>query len=188
MSICVACSKQFTPKPKTAGKYCSQICYQAQPKKVTPLADRFWSYVDKGPDCWLWNGCNDGDDGYGRIKLGRRNIGSHRASWLIHFGEIPDGLQVCHTCDNPPCVRPEHLFLGTNRENSLDCVNKGRNKPPDNRGSRSGVSKLTEADVIAIRAAYTPQKHGSKAKLAEHFGISIGTLSAIIWRRRWKHI
>lgn len=188
MYICAACSKEFVPTPHSSGKYCGQKCYQSQPKKVIPFEERFWSFVEKGPDCWLWTGSNDGDDGYGRIKRGPKNIGSHRASWIIHFGEIPKGLQVCHTCDNPPCVRPDHLFLGTSRDNSQDCVSKGRRTVPDNRGSLSGLSKLTEDDVIAIRSAYIPRKMGNRAELAAKFGVSVSTVNSIIWRAHWKHI
>jgi hypothetical protein len=188
MNICVQCGREFVPKPKTAGKFCGQACYQAHPKKHIPFSERFWALVEKGPGCWNWKGCDDGQQGYGRIKYEQRNIGAHRASWLLHFGEIPDGLHVCHGCDNPKCVRPEHLFLGTNEENRADCVAKGRQKCGDNRGSRHGMSKVTEVDVKAIRAAYIPQKHGNKAKIAAQFGISESAVVQIIWRKRWQHL
>lgn len=97
------------------------------PRAPTPLADLFWHLVDKrGPDdCWPWQGSLY--VGYGRIKDGQRGrVGAHRVSWELHHGPIPDGLWVLHRCDNPPCVNPAHLFLGTPGDNVRDMHAKGR--------------------------------------------------------------
>lgn len=92
-----------------------------------PLEERFWEKVDKSGDCWVWTRSTNGS-GYGQITMPRAGAPmlAHRVSWLLHYGPIPAGLFVCHRCDNPPCIRPEHLFLGTNRDNSRDMGAKGR--------------------------------------------------------------
>jgi hypothetical protein len=90
--------------------------------------DRFWEKVDKSGDCWLWTG-HRGCKGYGAAWAEGRHQAAHRVSWELAFGAIPDGLHVLHHCDNPPCVNPDHLWLGTNSDNQRDCVAKGRANP-----------------------------------------------------------
>ena len=94
------------------------------------LVARFWSRVRRSDGCWEWIGVRTVKR-YGRHTepLTGRKLRAHRLSWEIHFGPIPDGLCVLHHCDNPPCVRPDHLFLGTDKDNSVDRVRKGRNVP-----------------------------------------------------------
>ena len=89
---------------------------------------RFFDKIDKTESCWNWTA--GGRNGYGSIKHNGKTIDTHRMSWMIHFGEIPDGLFVCHKCDNRKCVNPNHLFLGTNQDNMKDAFNKGRLNMP----------------------------------------------------------
>jgi hypothetical protein len=136
-----------------------------------------WDVVDKSGECWVWTGTIEAC-GYG-IRGGRR---AHRWAWEVVNGPIPDGLKVCHRCDNPPCVNPGHLFLGTPAENSRDMVLKGRS----GRGERNSQATLTPEIVLAIRAA---RDSGAQyPRIAETFGVSKGTAHDIVNRRRWAHI
>ena len=95
------------------------------------ITAKFWLRVTKTEDCWLWTGGSSKRKLYGRFYLdggrhNRRMMGAHRFSWLLHRGDIPQGLMVLHRCDNPKCVNPDHLFLGNAKDNSQDMANKGR--------------------------------------------------------------
>lgn len=91
--------------------------------------ERFWKKVKKSEGCWEWLAVVS-SRGYGTFSLNYKSVSAHRYSYQLHFGEIPDGLLVCHTCDNPRCVNPDHLFLGTSLDNNHDMIKKGRSKPP----------------------------------------------------------
>ena len=130
--------------------------------------------------CWLWI-ANMYSNGYGQIKFNGRPRGAHRVSWQLHRGDIPEGLCVCHRCDNRACVNPDHLFLGTYADNVADQIAKGRLNPP--RGERQGNSKLTANDVLAIRA--DPR---TCREIAEDYGISNPHVSDIKNMKRWKHV
>src|SRR5690606_18431715 len=101
--------------------------YGPKPKS---LEERFWSKVTKGESCWEWGGYVDKQSGYGKLAMRPGPpTGAHRVSWQLHNGPIPEGMWVLHSCDNPKCVRPDHLFLGTPLDNSRDMVSKGRERP-----------------------------------------------------------
>ena len=95
------------------------------------LRERFFEKVTKTNGCWIWTACTHHQWGYGHFGVGGKTLAAHRVSWELHFGPIPDGLLVCHRCDNPPCVNPDHLFLGTNADNAADRVAKGRSVYPN---------------------------------------------------------
>lgn len=101
-------------------------------RRTRPLAHRFWEKVVKTESCWLWMGAKN-RCGYGQLTYQKKHITAHRASLMIHGVEIPAGMMVCHSCDNPPCVNPQHLWIGTNSDNQKDSVRKGRNVPPPSR-------------------------------------------------------
>lgn len=154
------------------------------------LEERFWAKVDKqGPDeCWEWRSSLN-SKGYGRISMGKTDqMFAHRLSYELHFGPIPDGLLVCHRCDNPPCVNPSHLFTGTRSDNMLDCSQKGRHgarQHPErlSRGINRPAAKLTNAAVVEIRKA-----SGTHREIASRFSISHGVVGRIRRRKIWTHV
>lgn len=134
-------------------------------------------------NCIIFSGAKD-KDGYGwQRKLGERR--THRAAWVDNFGPIPKGLFVCHKCDNPSCINPEHLFLGTPKENTSDMIKKGRCVigVHDNSGESNPNSILSEEDVRWIRENYT---QGKGPEFGRKFGVSSVTINKIIRRDLWK--
>lgn len=164
------------------------------PLKYRPtILERFWSKVNRAGDsaCWLWIGGCTGD-GYGAFAaVNRRLIPAHRFAYEQCVGPIPEGLFVCHHCDNPPCVNPKHLFAGTNRDNVLDAMRKGRWPKQDGnpyavRGEQQGLSKLTNAQVLEIRRLAA--QGISQYVIKDIFGVTQANVSAIVRRETWKHI
>lgn len=203
---------------------------------ITPsAADRFWSYVDRGDSsaCWEWraarmrqytgkDGKPRGAVGYGFFGLRGKNVMAHRVAYELSAGPIPEGMFILHKCDNPPCVNPNHLAVGSASDNTRDMISKGRASiwqvPAERRargerhGSRThperlkrgdehpsrlhpetvrrgdghGMSKLTEDDVRAIRAAVA--SGDTHTEVAIRYGVSKGAISCV-WRRvTWRHV
>lgn len=157
---------------------------------TSPVLDRFWSKVDRrGANCcWIWNASTT-HAGYGKLCIitdgKKRFFLSHRISYIVHYGSFDRDLLVCHTCDNPKCVNPKHLWLGTNLTNAIDKMNKGRDNLIQARRTRRNKGyKLTEAQVIEIRSLYPNGM--SYRRLASIFGVSPPMIRNIIKRKSWR--
>jgi len=172
----------------------------AHPLFVTrPLYERFWEKVQKSDGCWEWTSRRQPHPGYdyGVFTIANKQKRAHRVSWELTYGQVPAGLHVLHKCDNASCVRPDHLFLGTSKDNMQDASRKGRTatgdahvsrKYPERlaRGERSGNAKLTTAIVVDIRRALRAGK--SVNTLACLFGVHYETIRDIKCGRTWKHL
>ncbi len=151
---------------------------------ASDMNERFLRNVIPEPNsgCWLWDGLAN-SRGYGRIGVNGQDQRAHRVSYEMHCGPIPDGHMVCHRCDVPACVNPDHLFLGSAADNHSDMRRKGRG----GFGERHGRAKLSEADVITI-AAMLADGSLSHAEIARRHGLSRGRISDIASGKTWRHV
>lgn len=150
--------------------------------------ERFYSKIKK-QDCWIWvGGKTEGNWTYGRFYLKRKPYLAHRVSYFIHNGSFPKKKFVCHKCDNPSCVNPDHLFLGDAKTNAVDCKNKGRNllgRESLLLGTKHPKAKLTDCTVKEIREIGSSI---STRKLARKFGVSQTKIRQVLSGECWKHI
>jgi hypothetical protein len=157
--------------------------------------DRFWAKVRKTSGCWIWT-AHCLPQGYGQFALTcNKPVKAHRFAYEVTYGAIPAGLMVCHRCDNPSCVRPKHLFLGTAKDNTHDSIRKSRayvgqsgpsaHKHRYPKGERCRQAKLTEDNVRHIIASATTK---TRTELAKSLGVSIALVCAILKGRAWRHI
>jgi hypothetical protein len=145
------------------------------------LSDDFWSHLAvTSSGCWEWQRGRH-RRGYGGLKVANRHVKAHRYAWELTHGPIPCGMFVCHSCDNPPCCNPSHLFLGTPKDNQDDMRAKGRQAVV--RGSSHRWAKLTEEQVSSIRSRYRSGEMGKD--LASEFGVSRGLISLIVNNKVW---
>ena len=142
--------------------------------------DRFWSKIKLGAldDCWEWTAGKR--NGYGRFWMNGKMVSAHRAMLQFVGREIPDGMHVCHHCDNPSCVNPVHLFVGSPADNTQDMIHKKR---IDRRGERNNLAKLCNEDILLIRSLNQPAK-----SIAKFFDMSKSSIERIRSRKTWSHV
>jgi HNH endonuclease len=179
---CPKCGNKFQIPLSKLGKrrFCRMGC-----KHSKTLNERFFDkfkMTDKNK-CWEWFG-NRNPSGYGMIGYLATQVLAHRVSWEVHRGKIPKGLFVLHRCDNPPCVNPNHLFVGTCKDNAQDMILKGRK--PDTSGSKNGMSKINEADALKIRRLSAAGNNFTK--IGRRFGLCTTSVSNIVKRKKWSHV
>lgn len=166
-------------------------------QRFKTIEERFWEKVAvRGDDeCWEWLASKVGPLKYGHFWGGKDSgqIMAHRFSWIIHYGEIPEGMYVCHHCDNPPCVNPNHLFLGTYSDNMFDMWNKGRHdlddfwSDYDTSGEGNGKSKLRRKDILQIRKLW--RMGYSQIEIQKIYpNVQKPAIWKIVHRKTWKHI
>lgn len=175
IKLCEQCGQPFTVRPcetRRGGKVCSVACRSESNRQ--PIEQRFWSKVNKTETCWLWTGASH-QAGYGVFRVNRQNVSAHRFVLEIQGKVIPQGYEACHRCDNPPCVRPDHLFIGTRADNMQDCIKKRRHS-----------AKLTPEKVIDIRKRRI--EGASITSLASEYHVHIATIRHVINRQFWKHV
>lgn len=205
---CVRCGTasrpMVTPRRKMV-RYCGKACLNSDRREAADraLPARFWKQVEKdvGEErhpglglCWEWRGrTNPRRFGYGVVSVYRTMVAAHRVAWMVDRGPIPEGLWVLHRCDNPVCVRPDHLFLGTHHDNMADMRRKGRgpsrtawclaNPTLVMRGERHPCAKLTVAKVIEIRRRIASGE--TQQAVADSYGVKRESVREIIKGRNW---
>lgn len=185
-SECVSCGAIFHPwfGREQSSRFCSSKCNAAalSAARANDKSD-FWRYVHKQEGCWEWTGYI-GKNGYGTFQIGGRREAAHRFSYQCNVGPIPNGLFVCHSCDNRKCVNPTHLWLGTCGDNNIDMTQKGRNYrgPSKIHSEAHPKSKLTSADAIAIRS-----DQRNITEIARSFGVSRALIRGIKNGTHWKY-
>lgn len=149
---------------------------------MTKLPDRFLSKVEITDDCWIWKAALT-QEGYGTFWWDGKTGPAHRYAWSYYHGDIPKRMVICHSCDIPSCVNPNHLFIGTVQDNHSDMVEKRRNVS----GEKSGLSKLKEIQVIEIREKYKSGNYSS-TDLSKYYGITRENVWCIVKNKTWKMV
>lgn len=152
---------------------------------IQKLKEKYDKLVIKKDGCWGWNG-HTVNGGYSRFRFGKSMMYAHRASFILHHGDIPKGMQVCHRCDNPTCTNPKHLFLGTKADNIIDCMNKGRHPTLGKKGEENHRSILKVAQVKEIKDLLA--KGLSSIDIGKMFGVHKNTINNIKYKLQWKEV
>lgn len=188
---CMRCDRGIPSLGRKRRRYLCGVCGHRQYGRQHQ-EEAFWLKVRKAPGCWPWLGFRkeNKDNGYGMARWDGKTVLAHRVSWRLANGPVPKGLCVLHRCDNPPCVNPEHLFLGTLRENTRDMMAKGRSRwtgpKVPLKGSAAPASKIKEHDVVAI---FRLRAEGATlTELARKYDLAPATVSAILLRQSWRHV
>lgn len=201
--ICEDCGKEFkryTSEKRDIPRFCSKECMNrnvhtwnsigryrvdeaTEEEKLDRLKESYERHVVRGEGCWEWSGVLH-KSGYAVLKYGKKQIGAHQASWLIHKGKIENGLWTLHHCDNKKCTNPDHIYLGNAKRNAQD--REDRQRRPIRRGDSHPNSKLNEDQVKEIKKR---MKIGiTLTRLSKDFSISLGSLEAIKSGTTWKHV
>jgi len=181
---CANCGASFSRDPRNTwaywerAKYCSRSCFgaahkSAAAKRRPPIEDAFARWHDRGDGCWSWRGALD-KDGYGIFSYAKKTYRAASMALRLDGRPVPKGMHACHHCDNPSCVRPDHLYVGSPTENMADAKARNRLRPK---------TKLSANEVAEIRAA-----GGTHSVIAGAFGVSRSTVSMIKSRRIWAHL
>lgn len=190
---CEFCEKLFARKLQRLkirnghGRFCSLKCYGASVRSI-PLIERFFAYVGskQSSGCILWTGTTDAKGGYGVLGYDGRQLKAHRVAYDLFVGGLSPDLLVCHSCDNPPCINPVHLFQGTELDNAEDMVSKGR--------SHGGIdhwsAKLTEEQVREIKTELSSPNRNRRTRraLARRFSVTPAVIYQIDWGWIWKSV
>lgn len=182
-------SKPYEKRPRKRTRFCSRSCILKKcwrNRQRKPILDRFVDKILIGNDCWLWLGGKD-KDGYPRTRDNKkpyRQVRASRMAYELFIGPFPPGTEACHKCDNPPCVRPSHIFPGTHSDNMRDAIQKGRKVGM--RGEAHPLAKLTNDEVLEIKILIRSKVRSYS--IAKRFGVSAQTISNIKKERQWAHI
>jgi hypothetical protein len=149
------------------------------------LRPSFWAQVDMLGECWVWTGART-SAGYGHLRYGGHDFSAHRCSFELTHGALPADMFVCHRCDNPPCVNPAHLFLGSPKDNTADMHRKGRASRMGLRGEASASARTTDEGIIQIRLDFA--RGATTTELSRQFGYSEYYIRKIVKGKAWEHV